>query len=140
MSRILVIDENLDSRIATELRARGRDASSVKELGLTSSLDEELLRELASQSYEWVLVTADDRMPFEHDTAIARFESTIATIDGEWDKCCKKNDLQLNQQQFQRETIQRWAHLLSNQSNGSIRRYSPVRNSEWTTRRKYYSR
>ena len=106
---------------------------------MTSSLDEELLRELAKQTYEWVLVTADDRMPFEHYSAIAESVSTIATIDGEWEKCCKKNDLQLNQQQFQRETIQRWAHILSEQSTGSIRRYSPVRNTEWTTRRKYYS-
>jgi predicted nuclease of predicted toxin-antitoxin system len=138
--KILVIDENLDSRIAAELKSRGRDAVSVKDLGLTTKLDEELLWELSMRLNDWVLVTADDRMPFEHPEAIMEVKATIATIDGEWEKCCAKNNLHLNQQQFQRETIQRWAHQLSDQASGTLRRYSPVRNSVWTTRRKYYSR
>ena len=38
-SRIIVIDENLNKRLATEPSYRGRDATSVSALGLRGSSD-----------------------------------------------------------------------------------------------------
>lgn len=64
--RIIVVDENLNKRLATELAYRGRDATSVSALGLGGSTDPQLLVKLDAQLDDWVLVTADDALPADH--------------------------------------------------------------------------
>jgi hypothetical protein len=100
-------------------------------------LDEDMLRKLEALDYPWVLVTADDAMPAEHAGTIARVSATIATIDGEWEACCKANGLTLTQDQFAKESIQRWAHLIAAQKAGEIRRYTPKKHSVWKARRQH---
>jgi len=139
VSRTLIIDENLDSRISTYLNKRGRASESHRGLGLTGMLDGEVLVRLAGLTYDWVLVTGDDRMPFEHSEEIKRIGATVATIDGEWEKCCASNGLTLTQQEFNHETVHRWAHVIAEQAQGEVRRYSPVRSGVWTRRRKYFA-
>jgi hypothetical protein len=79
VARTLIIDEDLDPRLAAHLRARGRPALSAEEVGTKGRVDQAVLRHLARLPYEWVLVTADDSMPLEHATVIRAIE---ATIDG----------------------------------------------------------
>lgn len=139
MSRLLIVDENLDKRIATYLTKRGRPSQSHQELGMTGMLDGDVLSQLASLKCDWIFITGDDRMPFEHSEVIERFGATIATIDGEWEKCCTANGLNLTQQEFNHETVHRWAHVMAEQTEGQVRRYSPLKNSVWTPRRKYFA-
>jgi len=137
VDRTIVIDEDLDHRIARDLRERGRKATSHKTLGTTHLLDGEMLERLAVLDYPWVLVTGDDAMPAEHAATIARIGATIATIDGEWEACCEANGLILTQDQFAKETIQRWAHVIAAQDAGSVRRYTPKKASAWKARRQH---
>lgn len=102
-------------------------------------LDHELLARLARLEDEWTLVTGDDRMPFAHADVVSKLKSTIATVDGEWEKYCRSRGLGLSQEQFKQETVHRWAHVMADQSEGEVHRYSPSRNRIWTPRQKYGS-
>src|SRR5215210_6387024 len=79
--RLLVIDENLPRRLSTELTNRGRSARRLSELGLKGANDVELLTRLAGDHDDWILVTADDRMPLDHAETIEALGATIATVD-----------------------------------------------------------
>lgn len=116
-SGTLVIDENLSHRLATELSYRGRDAVSVKSLGLRGSSDPELLDKLHGQLDDWVLVTADDALPDSHADAVARVGATIATINPE-----REEGWHL--EAWRREVVHRCAHVMHGQEPGGIRRYS----------------
>jgi hypothetical protein len=135
--RRLIIDASLDTRVATELKYRGRDAVSAAELGLGRVKDPDLLAGLAKITDPWVLVTGDDRMPYAHPAAIAAAKATIATVDGEWERVCARAGVVVDQSQFARETVHRWAHAMAQQSPGSIRRYSITSNLLWRARLKY---
>ena len=81
--RLLIIDEGLDGRLASQLEQRGRRAMSNERLGLAGLKDEPLLRAIAALSeVDPVLVTNDDGMPGEHEGLIAKLGLTIATVDG----------------------------------------------------------
>jgi hypothetical protein len=80
--RLLVLDADIDKRVATALRKRGRTATSVYTLGIADKLDPDLLASLNELiDVDWVLFTADDRMPFEHPKALASIGIAVATID-----------------------------------------------------------
>ena len=78
---------------------------------------------------ECTLVTSDDNMPNEHGALIARLGLTIATLDGRWQRFGD------DQEQYKREVVHRWAHVMAEQELGSIRRYSTVAHRVWTPRR-----
>lgn len=138
MDPLIIVDESLDSRIASELKGRGRDSVSHMDLGTTGLDDEPMLRKLAADIQRpWVLVTADDVMPAEHADAIDEIHATIATIDGEWEKCCAAHDLNLTQDQFSKEAIHRWAHIIASQQPGEIFRYTPISHTVWRARNKH---
>lgn len=137
MSRTIIVDEDCDHRIAKDLLERGRAAESHKTVGTTGLVDEAVLEALARLHYPWVLVTGDDKMPYEHAATIARLGSTIATIDGEWEKCCAASGLTLTEDQYRKETVQRWAHVIAAQAEREIRRYNPIAHRPWKPRRKY---
>ena len=80
----LVVDADVDNRVATELKARGRDAIALSELELHRLKDEPLLRALGNTVGDpsgWVLVTGDDSMPDDHGDVLRELRVTLATID-----------------------------------------------------------
>lgn len=123
-----MIDASLSTRVATELRVRNRDAISVAAITATSTKDPPLLELLrshfADQDREWVMVTADDKMPEEHGADVRGL--TIATIDPRWEGRWP------TQEGWKRETVARWAHRMAVQNPGTVRRYSPFANRSWS--------
>ncbi len=79
----LVIDADLNRRIATELKRRGRRAVALSELQLRHAKDPELLMSLAEYFGDepWVLVTGDDNMPAVHPDVIQEVGATLGTVD-----------------------------------------------------------
>lgn len=128
--RTLVLDASLNRRIATELKGRGRQATSAAELGLARAGDPELLRGLARRMGDepWVLVTADDFLPAEQAGLVADLGVTIATVQAQG------RGRGVDEERFARETCHRWAHSMAGQSEGAVRRYSPEANHAWTAR------
>lgn len=124
---MLLLDEALSKRLCTELRCRGKSVTTVSAEGLKGLKDPELLQALATQyGDQVVLVTADDKLPLEHEDGLRATGLTIATIDGRHDG---------PQDAWQRDVVHRWAHVMEVQPVGSIRRYSPKRSAPWTSRK-----
>jgi hypothetical protein len=128
-SRTLVIDENLNPRLSTELTRRGRNATSVQALGLRGSADPQLLDKLDAQLDDWVLVTADDALPDSHADAVRRVGATVCTINPELEDGWLLD-------QWRREVVHRWAHAMHDQGRGTVRRYSLRRHGVWRMRRR----
>lgn len=125
--RTLVVDENLPKRLATELRYRGRDAQPVGALGLRGSSDPELLRKLAAQLDDWLLITADDSLPEEHSGALQDVHGTVATVRPEREEGWPLDP-------WRREIVHRWAHVMHDQEASTVRRYSLRRHALWRRR------
>ncbi|SRR6266511_2705852 len=113
---VLIIDEALNPRLATELKRRGRDAASAAHLGYKGFKDPELLRAIAKEHPGAVLVTADDNMPAEHAEVLRETEVTVATID-------PARPAGYVQEHWEFEVVQRWAHKMAEQEPGTWRRY-----------------
>jgi hypothetical protein len=130
---ILVIDADLNKRIATELKRRGRQAVALSELHLRHVKDPELLRALAAHFGDkpWILVTGDDNMPAVHADVIHEVGATLATVDPRWPPGYRGDE-----DAWGREVVHRWAHLIEKQSPGSVRRYSSGGGRSWTRRRR----
>jgi len=128
----LVIDASLNRRIATELKARGRMVVAASELKLHRVKDPPLLRALSEHFGDapWVLVTADDAMPAEHGRLILELGATLATIDPRRPAQFDDDDA------WGREVAHRWAHTMTLQPAGSIRRYGEAGGRTWTHRRR----
>ena len=127
----LVIDADIDNRVATELKYRGRVAVAMSELLLHRMKDEPLLRALVDRRGDpsgWVLVTGDDAMPDDHGDVLAELQVTLATID-------PRRPVGTKEAEWRRDVIHRWAHAMSAQESGSIRRYSLHRHGLWRARR-----
>lgn len=127
--RTLVLDENLNPRLATELTRRGRNATRVQELGLRGSADPQLLDKLDGQLDLWVLVTADDRLPDSHAEAVHRVGATVATIN-------PAREAGWPLEEWRREIVHRWAHAMQEQSEATLRRYTLRRHGVWRPRRR----
>ncbi len=127
-ARTLVLDENLNPRLATEIARRGRDATRVQELGLRGSADPQLLVKLEDQLDDWILITADDGLPLDHGDTLAEVGGTVATIEParEWGW-----DLE----PWRREIVHRWVHVMHMQQRGTARRYGLSRHAPWGPRR-----
>jgi len=126
----LVIDADIDKRVATELKFRGRDAVATSELELHHEKDEPLLRALADHfgPNGWVLVSGDDAMPDDHGDVLAELGVTLATVD-------PRRPEVTEEAAWRRDVIHRWAHAIQIQEPGTIRRYSAVRHGLWRPRR-----
>jgi predicted nuclease of predicted toxin-antitoxin system len=99
MDRLLLLDENLPRRLATELTARGRHARSLRGPASDSEL-------IASLDADVVLVTTDGALPRE----FRRSGATLAIVHAR-DEATK------------RETVHHWAHRMAAQPAGSVRHY-----------------
>lgn len=130
-SLLLVIDADIDNRVATELKARGREAIAASELKAHRMKDEPLLRALADRLGEpstWVLLTGDDAMPDDHADVLAELRVTLATID-------PRRPPGTGEDAWRRDVVHRWAHAMGEQRTGTIRRYSIHRHGLWKPRR-----
>ena len=99
----LVVDADVDNRVATELKARGRDATALSELELHRLKDEPLLRALVDTLGDpstWILVSGDDSMPDDHAVVLSALRVTLATVDP------RRPDL-VNEASWRRDVIHR---------------------------------
>jgi hypothetical protein len=112
----LIIDENLNKRLASTLQRRGRDAISVSELGYKGLKDPELLSAIAGDPSDVVLVTGDDHMPAEHADILQRTGIAVATVD-------PARPPGFTEEQWGWEVVERWAHKMAEQKPGTWRRY-----------------
>jgi hypothetical protein len=143
--RVLVIDENLNPRLANQLRNRGRRAVAVEDLRLKSALDPELIEKVFQLYKDPVLVTADDGMPAEHGALLAKVHATVAVVKP-WDR--DEADIgrwegqdHRSEEEWSHEILHRWAHTMQTQQTGTNRRYSINAHAAWrpprrTTRRR----
>lgn len=130
-ARLLVIDASLAKRLSTELKKRGRPATTVAEAAQQGLDDPALLPALHERlNVEWTLVTGDDAMPREHGEMLASLRITVATIDPRWEYSG------LEQEQYKREVVHRWAHRMAEQASSEIRRYSLLTHRVWTPLRR----
>ena len=127
----LIIDADIDNRVATELKCRGRNAVATSELGLHREKDEPLLRALVERfrsNERWVLVSGDDAMPDDHGDVLAELGVTLATID-------PRRPDESEEAAWRRDVVHRWVHAMQIQEPGTIRRYSATRHGSWRPRR-----
>jgi hypothetical protein len=128
--RVVVIDEDLNPRLAVELAGRGIPAVSVvRDLDLGGRLDPDVLRTVFGRYDDAVLVTGDDGMPAEHAHLIHRLGATIATIAP-----CPSHEP--DEDAWERDIVHRHVHAMQEQDAGSIRRYHPSAGVPWTPRRR----
>jgi hypothetical protein len=139
-ARVLVIDENLNPRLARELRHRGRRSRTVEDLGLKSALDADLIRRVFALFDDPVLVTADDSMPAEHEEVLRSVDATIATLRpwtptaadvGRWEGQDHRSE-----EEWLQEIVHRWAHAMQTQDRGTFRRYGPRSSAPWRAPRR----
>jgi hypothetical protein len=128
--RLLVIDEDLGRRIATELRRRGRNAKRITELGLKGTKDPKLLEMLHELDPDCVLITGDNDMPASHAADLKRFMTTVAVVHP-W-----VPNQPLSEPQWDHEIIEKWVHKIEEQPSGSILRYTPKAGRRWTVRKR----
>ena len=125
----VIVDESLRPRIGTELRNRGRKAVSLAQLDLRGTKDEPLIRTLAERPDPWVLLTADDELPRVCREVIEETNVTVATIHPIY-------PASYTQIQWHHDVAHRWAHVLGEQEQGTVRRYSLKAHRPWTPPRR----
>jgi hypothetical protein len=140
LSRVLVIDENLNPRLARGLRNRGRNSRAVEDIGLKGTPDAELIMRVFGLYDDPVLVTGDDFMPAEHAGALESVNATVATVrpwvesealTDTWDGQRRRN-----QSEWEEEVVHRWAHAIQTQRRGTVRRYGLAAHAPWRRPRK----
>lgn len=120
--RRLVLDEDMNWKLAGELRRRGfRDATSNKELDLLGKKDGQVIKALAETHEPCVLVAWDNKLMRGHASELEHFGLTLAVVD----KYAARGGL--TDEEFYRDVIHRWAHRMVLQSGGSSVRYSRAR-------------
>jgi len=123
--RLLIIDADISSRVASELRKRLRMALSLKELRVQHFEDPPLLRFIHMYWPETVLVTADDQMPQEHGHLVERWSLTLAVVDPLKPKMYQGGDM------WNWEIIHRWAHNMQTQPRHTVYRYNAQGRRVW---------
>lgn len=126
---LLVIDECLSTRLATELNGRGRSAKSIASLGLRGLDDSGVFSALSRLGDSYVIVTADRAMPLDWMSDIAAAGATVAVIDSRHD------DAYLVAEWY-RDVVHRWAHVMRDQPTGSVHRYTARGHRAWRPRRR----
>jgi len=122
--RRLVLDEDINWKLAKELRCRGlRKSSSNKELELLGKKDGALIKALAEEHEPCVLVAWDNKMHLSHAQTLDHFGLTLAVVD----KHAKRGEL--TEEEYYREVIHRWAHRMVFQGEGTVMKYSRARAS-----------
>jgi hypothetical protein len=122
--RCLVLDEDINWKLARELRRRGlRGATSNRCLDLLEKKDGALIKALAEHHEPCVLVAWDNKMHKSHAGELRHFGITLAVID----KYAKRGDL--TDEEYYREVIHRWAHRMVFQAPGTVVKYNRTRST-----------
>jgi hypothetical protein len=129
LSRLIVIDEDLNKRRATELRNRGRNAVHVVASFGRGLKDPELFQRLVERTEDCVLVTADDSMPADHGPLMKQMGITVAIV-GLGRPSGYLPDA------WEAELIHRWAHRIEVQAKGTVLRYSARSATVWRPRKR----
>lgn len=124
---VLVIDECLSTRLATELNARGRPAKTIASLGLRGLDDPDVFNALTRLGEAHVVVTADNAMPLDWMSVIVAMGATVAVIDSRHDDAYLTGE-------WYRDVAHRWAHAMRSQPIGSVHRYTVRGHREWRPR------
>ena len=127
-SPVLVIDDCLNTRLATQLTQRGRPARSIASLGLRGLEDPQVFEALAGLDEPYVVVTADDAMPLDWMATIEAAGVTVAVVDS-------RHTADYSIAQWYWDVVHRWAHVMSDQPVGSVHRYAARGHREWRPRR-----
>jgi len=141
--RPLYIDERLSWRLAGSLRDRGRNAQAWKELGNGSLKDPKVIPKVIKQmGREVVFITYDNSLPEEHASLVAGEDVTLAVIApyDEKKKAWQSYSNVAVQEAWKRDIVQRWAHRMQDQKQGSILRYALGNWGVWTPLRTKPSR
>lgn len=128
-AHLLIIDECLPSRIATELNNRAKRAIRSRELSERGTKDPELLPQLAALHPDAVLVTYDDAMPSDHLEVLQKTGMTLAIVSPVIEPGYLPKEWQHN-------VIHQWAHKMEAQEKGTIKRYGLAGGRSWRARRK----
>jgi hypothetical protein len=120
MRRRVVLDADINWKLAHELRRRGReDATALRIEGLDDLKDGAVLKALARDYEPCVLVTWDNKMPRAHEAELKHFGSTLAVVN--------RAGLDAwfgSEEQYVRNAIHRWLHRIEVQDEGSTALYS----------------
>ncbi|HTA36561.1 MAG TPA: hypothetical protein VK761_07590 [Solirubrobacteraceae bacterium] len=121
--RRLVLDEDINWKLSTELQRRGRsDATGVVPEKLAGLKDAALFKALAAHE-PFVLVTWDNKMFSAHAAELNHHRATVAMVDERWFK--QKGLAPAEQEPYIRDVVHRWLHRIERLAPGSLRIYSP---------------
>ena len=109
----IVVDATFPWRLASELRGRGLNATSPRELGRPGLKDPPLLRLINWYLEPAVLVTFDNKMAVEHRELLDRYKTTLVVVDQN-----RPPDGSLLDQ-YWRDVIHRHAHRFVAQDRGA---------------------
>jgi hypothetical protein len=124
-----VFDEDLNKRLATEIKRRLRPARFIREFFPEKTPDPVVLRFVAEKFTDAVLVTGDDSMPWVHATTVAATSATIAVVSP-----CAPQDP--NEDAYEREIVHKWAHRIHEQPSGTVMRYHLTGPVPWKPRKR----
>ena len=116
----MVLDADLNWKLAHELRKRGRgDATALKLEGIDGLKDGAVLKALAAKFEPCVLVTWDNKMRHAHAAEIRHFGSTIAVVN--------RGGLEGwlgSEETYVRNAVHRWLHRIEMQEAGTTILYT----------------
>lgn len=124
MSRLLVIDECLSTRVATELNGRRRPAKSTASLDLKQRTDPLVIGAVEALAEDATLVTANDHMPDDHGDSLKGSQLAVAIVDPD-----KPDGFDFDE--WEKDVIHRWAHKMQVQEAGTIVRYNLSGGRTW---------
>lgn len=128
MVRLIVIDESLNRRLATELGRRGRRATSVGALGLRGVEDTPLLDALTQREPDSVLVTGDIDMPRDHPDALRRSRVSLCITEP------RPKESTLSEDEWRSELVHRWIHRMVDQAPATVCVYGLRGRRPWRPR------
>lgn len=118
--RQVVLDADVNWKLAHEIRKRGRENATALKLERIDDLkDGALLKTLAAGFEPCVLVTWDNRMRHAHAAEIRHFGSTVAVIN--------RTGLDLwagSEETYVRNAVHRWLHRIEVQEAGTTTLYT----------------
>lgn len=129
-SRVLVIDEDLNKRLATELKRRLRPSHHILEFLSEGTGDPDVLRFIAARFDDAVFVTGDNKMPVVHEKVVRETAATLAIVA----PCLTAQDP--NEDAHEREIVHRWAHKIHEQPTGSLKLYSLTGGVQWKPKKR----
>jgi hypothetical protein len=119
--RRVVLDEDINWKLAAELRRRGRmDATAIYIEKIDGKKDGALLKALATGYEPCILVTWDNKLSKVHSAEIEHHGNTIAVVD----RAAYEARWTGDKESYVRDVVHRWLHKMEVQPRGTARRYS----------------